>query len=169
KEVEATKNFIALVVANGADNFSAGANLMLVLLEAQEGNWDEVDAMVRAFQSATMALKTCVGPVVVAPAGLTLGGGCEISLHASHVRAAAETYIGLVEAGVGLIPAGVRRHHDESRSSARGRETRCTRPGRSRIPPDDSAHGRPCGRPGCLCDARSGHPPRPSGGPHHRS
>ncbi len=103
---EATKNFAALVVANGADNFSAGANLMLVLLEAQEGNWDEVDAMVRAFQGATMALKTCGVPVVVAPAGLTLGGGCEIALHSSHARAAAESYIGLVEAGVGLLPAG---------------------------------------------------------------
>ena len=103
---EATKNFAALVVANGADNFSAGANLMLVLLEAQEGNWDEIDAMVRAFQGATMALKTCGLPVVVAPAGLTLGGGCEIALHSSHARAAAESYIGLVEAGVGLIPAG---------------------------------------------------------------
>lgn len=103
---EAAANFAALVVANDAVNFSAGANLMLLLLEAQEGNWDDVDMMVRAFQSATMALKHADVPVVVAPTGLTLGGGCEIALHADRVQAAAETYIGLVEIGVGLIPAG---------------------------------------------------------------
>ena len=93
-------------MANDAVNFSAGANLMLLLLEAQEGNWDEVDMMIRAFQGATMALKYADVPVVVAPAGLALGGGCEIALHADRVQAAAETYIGLVEVGVGLIPAG---------------------------------------------------------------
>lgn len=103
---EAERNFRALVIGQNAEPFSAGANLMLVLLEAQEGNWDEIDAMVRAFQGATSALKYCAVPVVAAPAGLALGGGCEICLHASHVRAAAETYIGLVEVGVGLIPAG---------------------------------------------------------------
>jgi len=103
---EAAANFAALVVANDAVNFSAGANLMLLLLEAQEGNWDEVDMMIRAFQGATMALKHADVPVVVAPAGLALGGGCEIALHADRVQAAAETYIGLVEVGVGLIPAG---------------------------------------------------------------
>jgi 3-hydroxyacyl-CoA dehydrogenase len=103
---EASTNFRALVVGNDAPNFSAGANLMLLLLEAQEGNWDEIDLMVRAFQSATMALKYADVPVVVAPAGLVLGGGCEIALHGDRVQAAAETYIGLVEVGVGLIPAG---------------------------------------------------------------
>jgi 3-hydroxyacyl-CoA dehydrogenase len=103
---EAAANFAALVVANDAVNFSAGANLMLLLLEAQEGNWDEVDMMIRAFQGATMALKHADVPVVVAPAGLALGGGCEIALHADRVQAAAETYMGLVEVGVGLIPAG---------------------------------------------------------------
>lgn len=103
---EASANFAAVVVANEAPNFSAGANLMLLLLEAQEGNWDDVDMMVRAFQRATMALKHADVPVVVAPAGLALGGGCEIALHGTRVQAAAETYIGLVEAGVGLIPAG---------------------------------------------------------------
>jgi 3-hydroxyacyl-CoA dehydrogenase len=103
---EASDNFAAIVVANGAPNFSAGANLMLLLLEAQEGNWDEVDLMVRAFQGATMALKHAPVPVVVAPAGLAIGGGCEIVLHAARVQAAAEAYIGLVEVGVGLIPAG---------------------------------------------------------------
>jgi 3-hydroxyacyl-CoA dehydrogenase len=103
---EASKNFAAIVVANGAVNFSAGANLMLLLLEAQEGNWEDVDLMVRAFQGATMALKYADVPVVVAPAGLALGGACELALHGARVQAAAETYIGLVEVGVGLIPAG---------------------------------------------------------------
>lgn len=103
---EATANFAALVIANDAQHFSAGANLMLLLLEAQEANWDEVDLMIRAFQQATMALQHAAVPVVVCPAGLTLGGGCEIALHADRVQAAAETYLGLVEVGVGLIPAG---------------------------------------------------------------
>ena len=103
---EAAANFTALVVANDAPNFSVGANVMLLLLEAQEANWDEVDLMVRAFQGATMALKHSPVPVVVAPAGMTLGGGCEVVLHAARVQAAAEAYIGLVEVGVGLIPAG---------------------------------------------------------------
>jgi 3-hydroxyacyl-CoA dehydrogenase len=103
---EAGASFAALVVGNDALHFSAGANLMLLLLEAQEGNWDEVDMMVRAFQGATAALRYADVPVVAAPAGLTLGGGCEITLHADRVQAAAEAYIGLVEAGVGLIPAG---------------------------------------------------------------
>jgi len=102
----AEAQFAALVVSTDAINFSAGANLMLLLLEAQEGNWDDVDLMVRSFQSATMALRLSKVPVVVAPAGLALGGGCEIALHADRVQAAAETYLGLVEAGVGLIPAG---------------------------------------------------------------
>jgi len=103
---EASANFRALVVGNEAVNFSAGANLLLLLLEAQEGNWDEVDLMVRGFQRATMSLKYADVPVIVAPAGLSLGGGCEICLHGDRVVAAAETYIGLVEVGVGLIPAG---------------------------------------------------------------
>jgi 3-hydroxyacyl-CoA dehydrogenase len=103
---EASRNFAALVVGNEGTNFSAGANLMLVLLEAQEENWEEIDLMVRTFQQATMALRYADVPVVVAPAGLTLGGGCEIVLHADRVQAAAESYIGLVEVGVGLIPAG---------------------------------------------------------------
>ena len=78
---EAERNFAALVVGNEGQNFSAGANLMLLLLEAQEGNWEDIDAMVRAFQQANMSLRFAAVPVVVAPAGLTLGGGCEISLH----------------------------------------------------------------------------------------
>jgi 3-hydroxyacyl-CoA dehydrogenase len=103
---EAHANFAALVVGNDGLHFSAGANLMLLLLEAQEENWDEVDLMIRAFQGATMALRFADVPVVAAPAGLVLGGGCEVVLHADRVHAAAETYMGLVEVGVGLIPAG---------------------------------------------------------------
>jgi 3-hydroxyacyl-CoA dehydrogenase len=103
---EAAANFAALVVGNDAPNFSAGANLMLLLLEAQEGNWDEIDLMIRAFQGSTQALRYADVPVIVAPAGLTLGGGCEIALHGDRIQAAAESYIGLVEVGVGLIPGG---------------------------------------------------------------
>ena len=103
---EAERGYDALVIGNDAAAFSAGANLMLVLLEAQEENWDEIDLMVRAFQSAVIGLRSAGIPVVVAPAGLTLGGGCEIVLHGDQVQAAAETYMGQVEAGVGLIPAG---------------------------------------------------------------
>jgi 3-hydroxyacyl-CoA dehydrogenase len=103
---EAARSGQALVIGNDAPNFSAGANLMLVLLEAQEGNWDDIDLMVRAFQNATMALRYSPVPVVAAPAGLALGGGTEIPLHCDRVQAAAETYMGLVEVGVGLIPAG---------------------------------------------------------------
>ena len=103
---EASKNFEALVIANDAPAFSAGANLLLLLLEAQEENWDEIDLMVRTFQSAVLGLRYASVPVVVAPAGLALGGGCEIVLHGDRVQAAAETYMGQVEVGAGLIPAG---------------------------------------------------------------
>ncbi|MGH9355036.1 MAG: enoyl-CoA hydratase/isomerase family protein, partial [Terriglobia bacterium] len=98
--------FEAMVIGNQAANFSAGANLMLLLLAIQAGEWDEVEESVRAFQNANMALKYAVRPVVAAPFGLTLGGGVEISLHCARRLAAAETYMGLVETSVGLIPAG---------------------------------------------------------------
>lgn len=100
------EGFCGMVIGNQGQNFSVGANLMLILLEAQEQNWEEIDAMIRAFQRVTMAIKYSPQPVVVAPFGMTLGGGCEISLHAARLQASAETYIGLVELGVGLIPAG---------------------------------------------------------------
>ena len=103
---EASERFAGLVVGNDAVNFCAGANLMLVLLEAQEGNWDEIDLMVRGFQQAVIGLRYSPVPVVVAPAGLALGGGSEIVLHGDRVQAAAETYMGQAEVGVGLIPAG---------------------------------------------------------------
>jgi 3-hydroxyacyl-CoA dehydrogenase len=103
---ETARNFQAMIVANQGEQFSAGANLMLVLLAAQEGEWDELDASVRRFQQANMALKYAVKPVVAAPFGMTLGGGCEVVLHAARAQASAETYMGLVETAVGVIPAG---------------------------------------------------------------
>ena len=87
---EVEKNFVGLVVGNQAPYFSVGANLMLILLEAQEENWDDIDLMVRAFQNATMSLRYSPKPVVVAPFGLVPGGGCEIAIHGDRVRAAAE-------------------------------------------------------------------------------
>jgi 3-hydroxyacyl-CoA dehydrogenase len=103
---EVEKNFVGLVVGNQGANFSVGANIMLVLMGAQEEEWDEIDLGIRAFQQATMSLRYSPKPVVVAPFQMTFGGGCEMTLHADRARAAAETYIGLVEVGVGLIPAG---------------------------------------------------------------
>jgi 3-hydroxyacyl-CoA dehydrogenase len=103
---EVEKNFLGLVVGNQGVNFCVGANIMLMLLEAQEENWEELDMMARVFQNATMSLRYSAKPVVVAPFQMTFGGGCEMVLHADRVRAATETYIGLVEVGVGIIPAG---------------------------------------------------------------
>ena len=100
------EDFDAMVIGNQAPNFCVGANLMLVLMTIQEGEWDDLHSAVRAFQNANLALKYAPKPVVAAPFGLTLGGGTEMILHATRVRAAAETYLGLVEFGVGLIPAG---------------------------------------------------------------
>ncbi len=99
-------DFDALVVANQAPNFSVGANLMLLLVAAQEQEWDDIHDAVRRFQNANLALKHAPKPVVVAPQGMALGGGCEICLHGARIQAAAEAYMGLVETGVGLIPAG---------------------------------------------------------------
>ncbi len=103
---ELEKNYEALVIGNQGQHFSAGANLMLILMLAQEGEWDEIDRAVRMFQQMNMRIKYAPKPVVVAPHGMTLGGGCEIVLHAPRVRAYAESYIGLVEIGAGVIPAG---------------------------------------------------------------
>ncbi|HTV55709.1 MAG TPA: 3-hydroxyacyl-CoA dehydrogenase NAD-binding domain-containing protein [Terriglobia bacterium] len=99
-------DFDAMVIGNQGANFSAGANLMLLLLAIQESDWDEVHRAVRAFQNVNVALKYASKPVVAAPFGLTLGGGTEIALHCASVVAAAETYLGLVETSVGLVPAG---------------------------------------------------------------
>jgi 3-hydroxyacyl-CoA dehydrogenase len=103
---ETEKNHVGLVVGNQGGNFSAGANIMLLLLAAQEEEWDDINQMIRALQNAVMRLRYSSKPVVTAPYGLTLGGGCEVTMHGDRARAAAETYIGLVEVGVGLIPAG---------------------------------------------------------------
>jgi 3-hydroxyacyl-CoA dehydrogenase len=99
-------DFEALVIANQAVNFSVGANLMLVLVAAQEQEWDDLHLAVKQFQNANLAVKYAPKPVVVAPQGMALGGGCEVSLHGAKIQAAAEAYMGLVEAGVGLIPGG---------------------------------------------------------------
>lgn len=99
-------DFDAMVIANQATNFSVGANLMLVLIGAQEQEWDELHMAVKQFQNVNLAIKYAPKPVVAAPQGMALGGGCEISLHATKIHAAAEAYIGLVETGVGLIPGG---------------------------------------------------------------
>ncbi len=96
--------FDAFVITNDAHNFSVGANIMLLLMWAQEEEWDEVDLAVRQFQAMTQAIKFSPKPVVAAPFGMTLGGGCEISLHAAARTPHAELYMGLVEVGVGLLP-----------------------------------------------------------------
>src|ERR1022692_3626106 len=103
---DAVRDFAGLVIASDRENFSVGANLMQLLLAAQEGACDEVGGVIHAFQQMTAAIKFCPRPVVAVPFGLTLGGGAEICLHAARRQPHAETYIGLVEAGVGLIPAG---------------------------------------------------------------
>ena len=102
----AEDRYKGLVIANGGANFSAGANVGLIFMFAAEQEFDELDMAVRQFQATTMRLRYSSVPVVVAPHGLTLGGGCEMCLHADAVQAAAESYIGLVEVGVGLIPGG---------------------------------------------------------------
>ena len=100
------ENFEAFVITNDAVNFSVGANLMLLLMSLQEEEWDEIDLAIRAFQGMTQAIKFSPKPVVVAPFGMTLGGGVEMSLHAAARQPHAELYMGLVEVGVGLLPGG---------------------------------------------------------------
>lgn len=102
----ATERYDGLVIGTAADDFSAGANLALLLIDAEDGEWDELDRAVRRFQGVTSELRYAPVPVVVAPRGRTLGGGAELVLAAGRVQPLAETYIGLVEVGVGLIPAG---------------------------------------------------------------
>ncbi|MDH5367002.1 MAG: 3-hydroxyacyl-CoA dehydrogenase/enoyl-CoA hydratase family protein [Cyclobacteriaceae bacterium] len=102
----AEDNYRGLVIGNQGAQFSAGANLGILFMYAIEQEYDEVDFMIRHFQNSMMRVRYSSVPVVVAPHGLTLGGGCEMTMHADLVQAAAETYIGLVEVGVGLIPGG---------------------------------------------------------------
>ncbi len=105
-EGDAVKAFAGFVITNDAPNFSAGANLMQLLLAAQDEEWDEIDMYIRAFQKMTQAIKFCPRPVVAAPFGLCLGGGTEVSMHACLRQPHIELYMGLVETGVGLLPAG---------------------------------------------------------------
>ncbi len=102
----AMSSFDGFVITSDAANFSAGANLMQLLLAIQDEEWDEIDLMVRSFQGMTKAIKFCSRPVVVAPFGLCLGGGTEICLHAFRRQAHLELYTGLIETSVGLVPAG---------------------------------------------------------------
>ncbi|MBP7126216.1 3-hydroxyacyl-CoA dehydrogenase/enoyl-CoA hydratase family protein [Myxococcota bacterium] len=103
-EVEA--NWNGLVLGGHADNFSVGANIGLVLMAAQMGNWDMLGEMVTRLQQAGQRMKYCRKPVVTAPFGMALGGGCEVSMHGTRIQAHAELYMGLVEIGVGVLPAG---------------------------------------------------------------
>ncbi|WKA59722.1 3-hydroxyacyl-CoA dehydrogenase NAD-binding domain-containing protein [Planococcus shenhongbingii] len=103
---EVEKNYKGLVIGNQGKNFCVGANLGMILMEAQDDNIFELDFTIRTFQNSLMKIKYSSKPVVVAPFGMTLGGGAEVALHAAHIQASMETYMGLVEAGVGLIPGG---------------------------------------------------------------
>ncbi len=103
---EVEKGWDGLVIANQGRNFSVGANLMMILMEAQADEWDEIDLIAHQLQQSLLRIKYCEKPVVAAPHGMTLGGGYEGIAHAHRIRAAAETYMGLVELGVGVIPAG---------------------------------------------------------------
>ena len=100
------KDFLGLVVANHGTNFSVGANIFQVLVAIQKGDWDLLEKLIYDFQYANMRMKYCEKPVVTAPAGMALGGGCEMAIHGAKCQAAGETYMGLVEVGVGVIPAG---------------------------------------------------------------
>ena len=102
----AEKEFDCVVVGNEGENFSAGANIGLILMGAKSQQWDMLEQVVKRFQNLNMRMRYFPKPVVTAPAGMTLGGGCEVTMHGSRIVAAAETYIGLVELGVGVIPAG---------------------------------------------------------------
>ncbi len=103
---EVAKNFAGMVVSNHADNFSVGANLFLLMMESQQENWERINQIVKAFQDANMRLRYSDKPVVCAPFGMSLGGGCEIPMGADMIRAYSELYIGMVEVGVGIIPGG---------------------------------------------------------------
>ena len=102
----AEKEYDGLVVGNQGANFSVGANLAMILMMAIEQDWDDLNMAIAYFQKSMMRVRYSSIPVVVAPHGMTLGGGCEMTMHADRVVAAAETYIGLVEVGVGVIPGG---------------------------------------------------------------
>jgi len=98
--------FEAFVITGDSQNFSVGANLMMLMLAVQEEEWDEIDLAIKQFQGMTQAIKFCTRPVVTASFGMTLGGGCEINLHSAARQPHSELYMGLVEVGVGLLPGG---------------------------------------------------------------
>jgi 3-hydroxyacyl-CoA dehydrogenase len=102
----AEKDYRGLVIGNDGANFSAGANVGMIFMMAVEQEWEELNMAIKLFQNTSMRIRYSSIPVVVAPHNLTLGGGCEFSLHADHVQLSAETYMGLVEFGVGVIPGG---------------------------------------------------------------
>ncbi len=102
----AENDFEGLVIGNEGDHFSAGANLFMVVVAAQQGMWDVLDQAISKLQNMNMRMRYFPKPIVIAPAGMALGGGCEVTMHGSRVVAASETYIGLVELGAGVIPAG---------------------------------------------------------------
>ena len=102
----AEKDYEGLVIGNQGANFSVGANLAMILMMAIDQDWDDLNMAIAYFQKSIMRVRYSSIPVVVAPHGMTLGGGCEMTMHADRVVAAAETYIGLVETGVGVIPGG---------------------------------------------------------------
>lgn len=105
-DVVKERGFAGVVVGNEGTNFSVGANLMMLLMESRQKNWKNVEMASKSFQDANMKLKYSPFPVVTAPFSMVLGGGCEVTMHGDAICAAAETYIGLVEVGVGVIPAG---------------------------------------------------------------
>jgi len=105
-EYAETHGYHGVVIANEGENFSVGANIMLMLMMATQGEWDELNLAVKSFQDTSMLIRYSNVPVVVAPHAMTLGGGCEFTMHSDLAVAAAETYIGLVEVGIGVIPGG---------------------------------------------------------------
>ncbi|GIM44902.1 enoyl-CoA hydratase [Collibacillus ludicampi] len=108
---EVSRNWRGLVIGNQAKHFCVGANLMLILMEAQDENWEEIDHTVKQFQQALLRLKYLDRPVIAAPFSMTLGGGMEVCYPAARIQAAAESYMGLVETGVGLIPGAEQKNY----------------------------------------------------------
>ena len=117
---EVEKNFKGLVIGNQGGNFSAGANIMMVLLAAQEEEWDDINMMIAHFQKAVMRIRYSPKPVVTAPYGLALGGGCEIAMHGDKVRAAAETYIGLGRSRRRFDSGGLRHEGNDDACDGQG-------------------------------------------------
>ncbi len=103
---EVDRNFVGMIIGNAGEHFSAGANVLSIGLAAENGEWDKIDQVARALQDFLMAVRYSYKPIVTAPFGYTLGGGCEVAMAGARIVAHAEAYVGLVEVGMGLIPAG---------------------------------------------------------------